>query len=281
MGTRLILVEGIPGSGKTTAAKHVETLVNAWGFPCRAYVEGGENPADLAWNAFMTVEKMNELMASFPLHAASIQKAAAIQGGHAVVPSLSFLKHDDPLYAEMEACEVYDGRVDELTFQTLHQNRWTNFAKSSSGEETMFVLECALLQNHFNEYCLFHKWKPERIENAVNRLLDTVAALRPCLIYLAPSDVNDCIQTVAKERVWPGGSWAERVTQYLLNSPYGIDQSWTRENAMVDYFAYRQAQEIQMLSKLHARTRIIRYGTGHWDVKMEGIHEALQNWLAS
>ncbi|WP_018753592.1 hypothetical protein [Paenibacillus sanguinis] len=45
--TRLILVEGLPGSGKTMTAQMIHQLYEETGWPSRLFLEGnGEHPAD-------------------------------------------------------------------------------------------------------------------------------------------------------------------------------------------------------------------------------------------
>ena len=48
MNHRLILIEGIPGSGKSTLSARLETWLKDQGIAARLYSEGDAHPADLA-----------------------------------------------------------------------------------------------------------------------------------------------------------------------------------------------------------------------------------------
>jgi thymidylate kinase len=48
MKNKLILVEGFPGSGKTTTAKQIHKVMSKKGIPCMLFNEGNvDHPADL------------------------------------------------------------------------------------------------------------------------------------------------------------------------------------------------------------------------------------------
>lgn len=49
MNSRLILVEGIPGAGKTTTARKIKEKLIDEGKEAILYEEGMSHPADMAW----------------------------------------------------------------------------------------------------------------------------------------------------------------------------------------------------------------------------------------
>ncbi len=51
METKLILIEGIPGSGKSTIAQKTGEYLSARGLKTKVYAEGQLHPVDLAWCA--------------------------------------------------------------------------------------------------------------------------------------------------------------------------------------------------------------------------------------
>lgn len=57
MVNRLILVEGIPGAGKTTAAGKIRDQMVAMGKDAVLYEEGMQHPADMAWQAYLTEDE--------------------------------------------------------------------------------------------------------------------------------------------------------------------------------------------------------------------------------
>lgn len=53
MENKLILVEGIPGAGKTTTARRIKKKIMSEGKNVILYEEGMSHPADMAWNAYL------------------------------------------------------------------------------------------------------------------------------------------------------------------------------------------------------------------------------------
>lgn len=62
MESRLILVEGIPGAGKTTTAKDLRDKLINEGKDVILYEEGMSHPADMAWNAYLNEEEYNTFL---------------------------------------------------------------------------------------------------------------------------------------------------------------------------------------------------------------------------
>ena len=59
MNSRLILVEGIPGVGKTTTARKIKAKLIEEGKDVILYEEVMSHPADMAWNAYLKEEEYN------------------------------------------------------------------------------------------------------------------------------------------------------------------------------------------------------------------------------
>ena len=62
MNSRLILVEGIPGAGKTTTARKIKEKLIDEGKEAILYEEGMSHPADMAWNACLKEDEYNDFI---------------------------------------------------------------------------------------------------------------------------------------------------------------------------------------------------------------------------
>lgn len=62
MNSRLILVEGIPGAGKTTTARKIKEKLIDEGKEAIFYEEGMSHPADMAWNACLKEDEYNDFI---------------------------------------------------------------------------------------------------------------------------------------------------------------------------------------------------------------------------
>ena len=87
-------------------------------------------------------------------------------------------------------------------FKRLHFERWRQFSREAD-PETVYIFECAYLQNHISEMLRAHEMTEEAIIRYMKALIQTVEPLKPKLIYLSQPDVRETIQRVAEERRSP------------------------------------------------------------------------------
>jgi cytidylate kinase len=85
MKNRLILIEGIPGSGKSTMAGKLKAYLDSKDIPAKVYIEGDLHPADLSWCAYLTLDEYHEILDSYPEHKDSIIRHTLLEGEHAIL----------------------------------------------------------------------------------------------------------------------------------------------------------------------------------------------------
>ena len=64
MNTKLIMVEGIPGSGKSTIAQKIADYYKSKSLAINPFNEGQAHPADLAWSACVPLGSLNDILSS-------------------------------------------------------------------------------------------------------------------------------------------------------------------------------------------------------------------------
>jgi len=151
MTTKLILIEGIPGSGKTTYAKKIARWYEERGIIANLYTEGQLHPADLGWCACISSNIYDEILAKYSSLEEEIARNTVIEGDYAIVAYTMIRTENKDFYKEMEGFEVYVGRIDDETFFKLHYDRWKSFGKRMADKDELNIFECAFLQNHVNE----------------------------------------------------------------------------------------------------------------------------------
>ncbi|MCL2463410.1 MAG: hypothetical protein FWF44_12145, partial [Defluviitaleaceae bacterium] len=127
MKTKLILVEGIPGSGKTTTAGKIAEYYRKQGASVNLYLEGQAHPADLGWIACVPKALYEDLLDKYGGFRRDIEDNTTFDGDCAMVAYTQVKADDDLFYKEMESYEVYNGRVPDDTFFSLHYGRWRGF----------------------------------------------------------------------------------------------------------------------------------------------------------
>jgi hypothetical protein len=267
---RLILIEGIPGSGKSTIASRLKDYLQNTGIKVKLYSEGDAHPADLAWNAVIQISDYEKLLIDYPKYAEIIRNNTQFEESYAIVAyiKLELGTEENELMSYFEAHEVYDGKVSLNTFKKLHLKRWEQFAKNID-ENSIIIFECSYLQNHINELMGFHNKDMEFIMDYMTDLIKTVECLSPKLIYLAQPNVHETIERVAKERVSPDKSkwqdWIDRVISYAETSQYGIKHNLKGFEGVVEFFNSRKEIELTVIKKLPMDKAIINNLEYNWN----------------
>lgn len=274
---RLILIEGIPGSGKSTIANKIKEYLESRGIKVKLYSEGDAHPTDLAWHAYLTMDEYNQILKENPAYKDVLMQYTQIEGEHAIVAytKLGLPMKSKVLIEYLESKEVYDGKVDLETFKSLHFKRWRAFAKNKVNDDCVYIFECAYLQNHVNEligYCCKSK---DYIEAYMLELIHIVKCLNPKLIYLTQSDVEETIRRVAEERVSPDKSkwddWIELVIRYIENSKYAQVENLKGYEGAIRFFKDRKKCEELIIEKLDIDKAVIHNISYDWNKVFEDV----------
>jgi len=263
--TKLILIEGIPGSGKTVIAGKIAEHYRALGKAVDLYLEGPQHPADLGWTACIPIAQYPALLEKHAPLREEIKRNATLEGGYALVKYMKVDGGDKAFQDEMEAFCVYEGRVPDDTFFEMHCNRWRAFGKSAAKSDTLTIFESALLQMHVNELLFWRDTSEEKLIAHCKRLADMVRPLSPVLIYLSQPDIWQTIQRAAQERVAPGGDWIDYVIAYCENSPFGKQHGIKGFDGAMQFFALRKALEMRILGQLGIPYVVIEDLDYNWD----------------
>jgi len=276
---KLILIEGIPGSGKTTLSAKVKDYLISKGYKVLLFYEGDSHPVDLAWIASVPIDEYNDLLIQNPQLKGIIQENTKVDKDYAYVAytQLGMYPQENELMKYFEDHEVYNARVSLETFQKLHMNRWKEYSNISH-EETITIFECAYLQNHVNEMLAYHNKDVEYISQYMCDLISTVKNLKPKLIYLSQDDVRETITRVSKDRIAKdrskGRDWIDLVIDYIENCPYGIKHQLKGFEGVIEYFENRQQIEQKIFEDLTIDKVIIHNKDFNWK---KILYEVLNN----
>lgn len=147
MENKLILVEGIPGAGKTTTARKIKDKLTSEGKKVILYEEGVLHPADMAWNAYLNEEEYVDFLSKcFEMWETSektiskeelkyrVEVQAQKEDKHVI---LAYTRIGFPencywsLIDEVASKEICDGRRSLKEFKEIHLKRWERFAKKA------------------------------------------------------------------------------------------------------------------------------------------------------
>ncbi|MCM1991621.1 thymidylate kinase [Oceanirhabdus seepicola] len=277
MKNRLILVEGIPGSGKSTISNKIKEYLESKGIKVKLYSEGDAHPADLGWNACLTIDEYKEVVKDNPEIEDKLKENTKFEGDYVVIAytKLGLPMKGSELIKYLETKEVYDGKATLEIFKELHFQRWKQFAESMSNNDSVAIFECAYLQNHVNELMGWHGKDSKYIEEYMLELIDTVKVLNPKLIYLTQPNTEETIKRVAAERVSTDKSkwddWIDLVIRYVEGSEYGQSEGLKGYEGVIQFFKDRKKIEEVIIENLPIDKAVINNTEYDWDKVFEEV----------
>lgn len=268
MKTRLILIEGITGSGKTTIARRTEKFLKDKGIKAKCYNECMIHPADLAWLAYLTLEEYNGILIEYEKYADVLRENSKIEDDMVVVAFTYLgLRDENELIKYLQSKEIFDGKLSSEDFLNVNLKRWKSFCKQALSDDCVYIFECAFLQNHINELLAYNDVTTNYIIDYAVKLISTVEALNPTLIYLDQSSVRAKIERAAKERTEPEGipNWIDLVIDFVENSSYGQRNNLKGFDGTVRFFADRVDIEREVIEHLEIDSFMITNPDFDWD----------------
>ena len=277
MNSRLILVEGIPGAGKTTTARKIKEKLIDEGKEPIFYEEGMSHPADMAWNACLKEDEYNDFIKkcsemwegskksiSKEELISRIQRQTRIEDNNVI---LAYTKIDFPedcywsLIGDVASKEICDGRKSLDEFRDIHLRRWSKFAEQALLNDNIYIFECAFLQNHIFELLGVYEKSDEEIYLYLKSLLETVKSLSPSIVYIEPSSVEDIIIQAANESKSPEGSrpdWIDEVANWVSNMNFGKSHNLKGIEGVFYFCKERLRIDKLMIEKLNVSVTIIK-----------------------
>lgn len=248
---KLILVEGIPGSGKTTQASYIKEILDSQGIPNRLYLEGNpEHPADFESVAHFTSLELENFIDQHHGFRQWLQQAVTTRDDdyfisygrpHSPIPRKAF----DDMLADLAKHDVYALNQPQ-TFQRLTLDRWWDFVDEASHRDEVTILECAFLQNPLTALLGKYNLPPCESRQHLEQLAAIVRPLHPILIYLQ-TDVRRALEQAAQQRP---ADWRDFVIQYLTSQGWGKATGLNGYEGVIAFYQMRNQVELDILSRL-------------------------------
>jgi len=232
--TKLIIVEGLPCSGKSTAAKFIAEKL---GFT--AVDEGTcAHPADFEFHAFL---KSDELGSFSQEEQNIINKVAQHFSDGIIVPLGSF---EGELFNRLLQHKVYDFLPWE-TEKPVMLEKWRSFAKTAGKG---YVFNCVFLQNPMCETMMRFGFDEDASAAYINEIYSIIKPLSPVIAYLKTDSIAENIRAALSER---GEEWLNAVIDYHCSGEYGKANGLSGFEGYISALEERQRREIRILEKLN------------------------------
>jgi hypothetical protein len=252
--THLILIEGVPGSGKTTTAQFVRGWLEQNGFRQRLYQEGDlDHPADYESVACLTYTEYAQLLEKYPSRRSLIDRYATRLRGEYFLPYRKLANQSgDSLPAglidDLAHYEIYELPVEK--HRRLAAEHWQDFTTWALAGETTFIFECCFMQNPLTVLIARHNLDTADAAGHILRLAETTRPLDPLMIYLDPPDIRRTLEKAAQNRP---KEWLDYVTGYITGQAWGAANRRSGESdfdGMVRFYEMRRNLEQDLFVRL-------------------------------
>ena len=249
MQTKLIIVEGLPSSGKSTAAKFAAGVTGGKCFD----EDCGNHPADYEFHSFLSENVLKEFS---DCEQKIILSNAFKKAGVYAVP-LTAVKGE--LFDKLLQYKIYDF-LDWETERRVMLDKWKEFAEIYSGG--IYVFNCVLMQNPMCETMMRFNFDSVVSKEYINEICEIVKPLSPVVIYLKNDDIESSIRSAVKER---GQEWLDAVIDYHCNGGYGKSNGLKGLNGYIKALEECQKRELKILESLPVKRLILDNPQRDWN----------------
>jgi hypothetical protein len=280
MNTKLIIVEGLPGTGKTTTAIKINEFLKSKNISTNLFLEDDLHPADLAWHACIPKETFDEILAEYSEIAEDIKNNTAWNGEQAIVAFNKISSSDKSFYDEMKKYEIYNGKTSLDRFCNLLQTRWADFAENADHRDDVTIFESALMQSQINDLLAVRNCDKQTIFDHMKKLVKSIEKLNPIIIYLSSENIEETIRHIASERISNDAqpNWIDMAMGWVEKTSYGKAHGLKGFDGVIEFCKARKSVELGFLANTTAYSVIIN-GNNDYDRMWEDIKTTLQSAL--
>ncbi|CAM3898915.1 hypothetical protein [Mesobacillus thioparans] len=276
MKAKLILVEGLPGSGKSTTAGLIHELLSENQVSAELYREGNlDHPADYEGVAYFTEEEFEELLKESGGLSKVFQEWVSIKRGRHLLPYMK-IKNElgsgfpDELFAAISRKDVYELSLEENI--AVISESWEEFAKQAAAEEKVYIFECCFIQNPVTVGMIKYGAPEEVTINYVKKLAETVESLNPLLVYVNQEDIEKSFRKAVTER---SDDWFNGFVHYYTSQGYGLVNGLIELEGTIDVLKARQELENRILKNLHMPAHILNNSEFDLEKHRDNLKEIL------
>lgn len=222
MNTKLILVEGLPGFGKSTTAKLIEEILTEKNIQTELFLEGNlDHPADYDGVSCFDEGEFDRLLESLGDLKEVFMDMAEKKGNNYLLPYRKIQNKYGSTFSDELLNTIFKNDVYELPLEQnmeLIADKWTEFAEKAVSNNKTYIFECCFIQNPITVAMVKYGEKKEKAIDYVIKLEKIIEKLNPVLFYVDQDDLEFSFKKAMKERP---KEWSSGFIDYYTKQGYG------------------------------------------------------------
>jgi len=239
--TKLILVEGLPSTGKSTNSGFLLDQLEKNGRRAKWVHEVARpHPTLFFFEASLGESEYREYISHHPQTASVLAKQVIKHGDFYGIDLLEIEWNQSAVFSkdaflELKQYDVWNYSIER--YIEIAVEKWKSFVERQMSSDEIVILDSSIFQFQIYSFLLAEK-SYEKLRNFIQKLLDIITPLNPMLVYFYRENTNDTIDFLIRDR---GASFLERIWERDRNQPYYKDRPSGSEGYkmfLLDYGEY-------------------------------------------
>ncbi|MBH1939634.1 hypothetical protein I5677_01850 [Mobilitalea sibirica] len=248
---RLILVEGLPASGKSTIAKIADKVLKRMGIETKLYLEGNlEHPADYDGVAYFNKEEFEQLLYKYSSFIKRIEKFVETKESCYLISYVKAKNSIEDLIPEEFFEEIAKRDIYEMPLELhikLLTDKWKEFVKVAKNEDVTYIFDCCFIQNPITTSMIRSNSSKEKSFDYIKKLAEIVEECNPIIIYVNQRDIEASFMKVIDERP---KEWLSFFINYSTTQGYGKANNLSGLKGTFEVLKARKELEREILGQL-------------------------------
>ncbi|MES5846158.1 MULTISPECIES: hypothetical protein [unclassified Bacillus cereus group] len=251
MNTKLIIVEGLPGFGKSTTAKLINEILNQNKIEVELFLEGNLNhPADYDGVSCFNKFEFDRLVSNSGDFKEVLLKRVLKKGSNYLLPYRKIKNEfgdqfSDELFNDISRNDIYELPFDKNV--ELITDKWHDFAEIALEDDKVYIFECCFIQNPLTIGMIKYGEQKEKIINYVMKVAKIIENLNPMLFYVEQDDLEFSFRKALKER---NPEWSTGIVDYYTNQGYGKEHNHSGVEGAIKVLEARRNLELEIFNML-------------------------------
>ncbi|AUD21171.1 MULTISPECIES: hypothetical protein [Bacillus cereus group] len=251
MNTKLIIVEGLPGFGKSTTAQLINDILSQNKIEVELFLEGNLNhPADYDGVSCFNKFEFDRLLSNSGDFKEVLLKRVLKKGSNYLLPYRKIKNEfgdqfSDELFNNISRNDIYELSFDKNV--ELIAGKWQNFAEIALEDDKVYIFECCFIQNPLTIGMIKYGEQKEKIINYVMKVAKIIENLNPMLFYVEQDNLEFSFRKALKER---NPEWSTGIVDYYTNQGYGKEHNHSGVEGAIKVLEARRNLELEIFDML-------------------------------